>query len=319
MKKYVLMGIEIGITLFFVILLSYFMFNWLMNKVIHSKQEVFVPDVQGESLAKALDMLSEQDLALKKVGEEFNSSLPAKSVIRQNPLPGVSIRKDRAVKVVLSIGGEVEQVPDLIGKSLREAEIELRQIYLTLGEISYKYSLIFKKDEIVSHDPPPGSITDKGYLVNIVISRGMPPDSLVLMPDFSTKKISEAKIWAEQKSIKIDSIIEDYDSVANKDVIIEQEPKPDTVITEKGKINFVVGTRTEVYSNIGDKYFEYEVPKGSDDRKIKIVLKDENREKVLFQGKKNSGAKIKIPYNSTPNARIRVFVNGMLVDERSVE
>jgi hypothetical protein len=43
-----------------------------MNLAVHSKDEVLVPNVQGKSIAKAIDILAKYDLSMKKIGDEFS-------------------------------------------------------------------------------------------------------------------------------------------------------------------------------------------------------------------------------------------------------
>ena len=62
-----------GLALF---LLTYFLFSWTMETVIHNRKEVIVPDISGKSSASALQALSESNLALSIGGYEFNESVP---------------------------------------------------------------------------------------------------------------------------------------------------------------------------------------------------------------------------------------------------
>lgn len=318
MKKTLTTIIEMLLAVIVLLLISYYLFNWLMNSVIHIKEEVFVPDIQLLSLPKALDVLSEKNLAIRKIGEEFNRDIPAGTILKQNPLPGAAVRKDRAVKVVVSMGGEVKQVPELIGKSLRDAEIELRHANLTLGEISRRFSLKYNKDEVLKHDPPAGNLIEKDDLVNVVISKGLPPDTITLMPDFINSSIDDAEKWADEKYLRISSISEDRDSAAVMGVIVKQLPEPDSQVLSSTRIKFTVGTGVAGGDFAGDKVFEYAIPQGAGTREIKIVLKEKRAEKILFQGRRNPGTKISVPYSSAGSAHIRVFVNDILVDEKFI-
>ena len=200
-----------------------------------------------------------------------------------------------------------------------EAEIELRRFNLTLGEVSKVYSLKFKKDEVVSQDPGSGAVVEKDAIVNIVASDGKPPEGMVLMPDFGGAHIDDAKNWAEQNEIEITSIIEEQDSLAPAGMILRQEPDLDREIFEGTNIRFVVSSGDESESESEETIFEYSVPQGTSASEVRIVLKEKKTEKLLFKGKQNPGTKIRVPHSGAPGSKIRVFVNDILVDERTIK
>ena len=179
-----------------VLIAGYFVFNWMMSGIIHSRAEVMVPDLKGKSLAEAVTLLSPLNLGIKKESEEFDKDYPAGTVIRQNPLPGITVREGKIVRVTISQGGERLFVPDLTGQPARTAEIGIRSVGLNLGEESSRFSLSADKGNVVSQDPVAGTIVDKESLVNLVVSAGPPPDNVLLMPGFIGKKADDAVKWA---------------------------------------------------------------------------------------------------------------------------
>jgi serine/threonine-protein kinase len=230
----------------------------------------------------------------------------------------MTVRKDRAINVIVSNGSELKQVPDLIGKSLQESEIELRRVNLTLGEISRAYSLRFKKDEIMSHDPQTGKIVEKDELINVVVSDGMPPVGIMLMPDFVNSSIEDAKKWAIDNDFENIEISEDVSSFVAQGTIIDQKPRFDEKLSIRAKISFVVSAGTPAAGAAQGAVFEYAIPQGSGEREVKIIIKDRVSERMLFKGKQKPGTKLHIPYSAKGSAQIRVFVNDILVDERFI-
>ena len=65
--------------------------------------------------------------------------------------------------------------------------------------------------------------------------------------------------------------------------------------------------------------FYYEIPQGEEERQIRLVLIDENGEKELFQGSRAPGSKLEISIAPRGSARVRVFINNILVEEREVK
>ena len=161
----------VGLALF---ILTYALFSWTMETVIHNRKEVMVPDIAGKSSVNALQALSEMNLAMKIEGYEFNETVPIGTVLRQTPEAGATVREGKIVRVVFSQGGESVFTPNLIGLPLRNAELLLRQRQLVLGEVSESYSLKAEKGTVLSQDPKPELSVSKNTMVQVAVSAGAP-------------------------------------------------------------------------------------------------------------------------------------------------
>lgn len=298
---------------------AYFLFEWVMTGIIHSRKEVMVPDIKGKSLSEAVSLLSPLNLGIKKEDEEFDKDYPAGTVFRQNPLPGISVREGKIVRVTISQGGETIFVPDLLGQQARTAEINIRSQGLSLGEESSVFSLSVEKGSVVSQDPAAGEIVDKESLVNLIISAGIPPESMTLMPNFIGKDLSEAKSWSENKGISLTVNEEPAAGIADG-TVIRQEPGSDTDVTVSRKAGIVIATGSGAAAAFKGKTFYYEIPQGGGDRELRLVLMDDSGESEIFKGTKAPGSKLEIPLDpKVKSARVRVFINNILVEEREVK
>ncbi|MCL2334632.1 MAG: PASTA domain-containing protein [Endomicrobia bacterium] len=154
---------------------AYYSLNMVMTAVVHSKKEAALPDVKGKSIADALDTLSAAGFGMKKEGEEFNQNVAPGVVLRQSPPAGMSVKEGKVVKVTISRGSEMIYVPDLVGQTVRAADIALKSVKLMMGEISRQYSATAEKGMVLSQDPAAGTAADKDAVVNLVISDGPQP------------------------------------------------------------------------------------------------------------------------------------------------
>ena len=214
----------------------YIAFNGAIAIVIHSKNNVVVPDIQGKSSYEALTMVSAQGLGLKKESEEFNKSVPAGVVLRQNPLPGMMVKDGKVVRIILSQGGESSFVPDLIGQKSRSAALTIRSYGLVLGEESSRYSVVYDKDTVVAQDPPKGTSVDKDTMVNVVVSLGAPPQNVKLMPKFIGRKINDVTAWAENNDLSV-SVTKENVSSAASGTVLAQNPQADEDVTNAQHIS----------------------------------------------------------------------------------
>src|SRR5689334_2203923 len=84
--------IILGATVILVVGVVAFSINRIMITVLHSRPEVVVPRLEGKSLLEALNIVSHMDLSIQQEATEFDESLPAGTIIRQQPPPGMNVR-----------------------------------------------------------------------------------------------------------------------------------------------------------------------------------------------------------------------------------
>ncbi|MDR3071824.1 MAG: PASTA domain-containing protein [Endomicrobium sp.] len=222
-----------------------FALNMIMTALIHSKKEIKTPDIVGKSLYDALEELSSKGFGLKKEGEEINEGIPAGIILRQNPPAGMIVRVGKIIKITISQGGKIVYVPDLVGQTIRSADIALRYSTLVMGEVLKKFSIVMEKGVIISQDIAAGTKVDKDSVVNVVVSDGFPPEGMILMPDFINKNVEEAKIWASRYDIIVNIKSEEVLNV-NPNTVIRQYPQPDDDVTDAKIINLSIASRDAV-------------------------------------------------------------------------
>ena len=309
-QKIIILGVA-GLVIISVLL------NWAMSSFVHAKKEIMIPDLKGKSITDAVNALSLLNLGLRKEGEEIDETIPAGIIVRQSPPAGLAVREGKIIKVTLSQGGKVIYVPSVAGQMARSAEVALRSAGLVIGEETTKYSLIGKKDEVLSQDPAAGQSVERDTMVNMVISMGAPPQEIKLMPDWTGKNAAEADRWASANGIKLE-IRKEKSATVSVGTVLHQEPAPDADISESRQAVVYVSGEGSMQAAIS-KMFYYEVPQGGGDRAMRLVLQDDAGENEIFKGSRAPGSKLEIPVNPKGNARVRVFINGILVEEREVK
>ncbi|MCR4662375.1 MAG: PASTA domain-containing protein [Endomicrobiaceae bacterium] len=314
MKKFFLFIIKFVVILAILAVAGYYSFNVLMSAFVREKSEVLVPDLQGKNLVECLDMLSQSKLALMKEGSEFNQDIPAGIVIRQVPPAGMNVKEGKVIKIVISQGGEIVYVPDLKGQTIRAATISLRSLGLVLGELTKKSSAKYEEGIVLSQDPAAGSTIEKDSSVNVLVSNGAPADGTVLMPDWCGKPAEEAKKWAIDENYDVE-VISKRTSLANPGEVFKQNPKFDERIKKDTKITFYVADENSSLV-LADKIFEYVVPEGNENKRIRLVLNDESGERDIFNGIRGPKTTISVPVKVNGKATVKVFINNISIEER---
>jgi serine/threonine-protein kinase len=302
------------------LVLAWFALQWGLEGVIHSRKTQTVPDLHGRSLSAALDLIAPLNLGIRKSGTEFDASVPIASVLRQDPPAGTTVREGKIIKVVVSEGGETVLAPAIVGLPLRNAEMLLRQAQLGLGEVTESYSLKLDKGNVISQDPKPEASVERNALVNVIVSGGAPPAGLVLMPDFQRKNISEAREWAAQNNLQITEA-KDNSALFPGGTILTQVPAPDAPVKPETKIAFTISGRPAAKGEQAEqaaKTFHYELAQGGSESTVRIVVVDKYGERELFNGVRKPGSKIDVPLQQAGSARVKIFVNGILTEERDL-
>ena len=105
--------IVVLLMLFFLVALIFVSADWVMGALVHTRQEVTVPDITNKPITTALNSLASVNLALKQAGVEYAEGVPPGSVLRQIPSAGTTVREGRIIRVWISQGDEMVFVPSV--------------------------------------------------------------------------------------------------------------------------------------------------------------------------------------------------------------
>jgi serine/threonine-protein kinase len=165
---------KICIFLFFIIVCIslYVSINIIMESLVHDKTKIKIPNLVGKNLYSALEETKLYKIGLTYNSYEFSNIYPYGIILRQDPIAGIVVNEGKIVKVVISNGIETVCVPNLIGHSIRSAEIILKRFSLTIGNVSREYSNNVDKNIVIYQDIEPETIVNKNMAINIVVSDG---------------------------------------------------------------------------------------------------------------------------------------------------
>ncbi len=156
---------------------------------IHGR-EVDMPNLVGKSAADAQTILTARGLRMK-IADRVYSDIPTNQVVRQSPPAGMRMKVAQQAHVVLSLGTRKVTIPELEGKSLRVARIELLRAGLQVGEISSAYLSNTQTEAVVLQDPRPGGGAASPH-VNLLVSAG-PREPAYVMPFLVGLNVAEAQ------------------------------------------------------------------------------------------------------------------------------
>jgi serine/threonine-protein kinase len=158
-------------------------------------------------------------------------------VLEQDPAPRTRIVKGGTIWLVLSLGPERHEVPDLAGRSYREAVDELEKRKLGHKRTD-RYSDSVPKGHVISVKPRPGTVVRPNHTVTLVVSKGQAP---VTVPDVRGEHVDDARAALEDEGLTV--VVKNS---ASKDVeadhVISQDPPAGTGVAEGHSVTLVVST-----------------------------------------------------------------------------
>lgn len=153
-------------------------FIWLdvqVNKLfkVTPAAQASVPDLLGKTRQEAEDILKDLKIVVGNVTEEVpaDPTVQEGTVIKQNPVPHSSMPKDGAVNFTIASRKGVT-VPNLIGKSRKEAESMLKDAKLTPGNVAEEVQddAAVQEDTVIKQKPAPDSNIDAGGAVDLTVA-----------------------------------------------------------------------------------------------------------------------------------------------------
>jgi serine/threonine-protein kinase len=164
-------------------------------------REVSVPDVTSKNVNDARSILQGRRLGMEVEDRVYNT-LPQDSVVRQSPPANMRVKVGQVAHVVLSLGPQKATVPQLVGTSLRAAQIELLRGQIQGGEISSVYLPDGPAETVVQQDPAAGQTDVTSSHLNMLVSLGARPP-VYLMPEVTGLPIGEAQARLSSAGLKV--------------------------------------------------------------------------------------------------------------------
>ncbi|MBN2542001.1 PASTA domain-containing protein [bacterium] len=228
------LGIVVGVLAFNYVVMPFF---------VGRGKTIEIPNVIGMDYVRAESLLTSLEFRIEKMDEEFSDSIPEGHVTTQIPHPQSYAKKGRMVRVSVSLGGEMIPVPDLVGFSLRQAEIRLERQELTAGEIDEEYSGTIFKDNVISTDPIAGELVPPGTAVDLTISLGR-KSYHVNVPNFIGRQVEEVEELAENAGIKVVINYRKIPAVA-PNTIYQQSETPGTTVPRGTEVVLIANMKEE--------------------------------------------------------------------------
>ncbi len=154
------------------VVLSFLVMWWLKGTTNHG-QKIEVPSLSKLSLDLVEDKLDEMDLRYEILDSaNYNPDFPKYSVIEQIPKAGKYVKEDRKIYLYLNPSGYRKiQVPNVIGRTRRQAEPTLLAMGFEIGKISYRPDISDQVKELryKGERLEPGTEIQKTAVIDLIV------------------------------------------------------------------------------------------------------------------------------------------------------
>ncbi|MEK7729433.1 MAG: PASTA domain-containing protein [candidate division KSB1 bacterium] len=203
--------------------------------------EVEMPNVTTMRYEDAIRPLHEAGLLLIKEEERYSKEYPNGYVIEQNPPPHTRVKPGRRVYVVVSRGEKRVLMPNLIGRSPRDAELILRNHRLELGAIEQDFSSTYLPGEVMRQSVPPNAEVTTNTRVNITISSGGEPSQFIV-PALEGRIFNDALKRIKEAGLRVGQITYTIAPDLLPDTVIRQMPSPNSVVEKDSAVDLELST-----------------------------------------------------------------------------
>jgi beta-lactam-binding protein with PASTA domain len=195
-------------------ILVFFVFFFMLDMITRHGKYLRVPDVKGKSLPDAVKFLEDAGFEVIVQDSVYYDTIPALTILKQFPDPDATVKVNRTIYLTVNrLIAPVISMPNLLGMSFRNAEMELRTRGLKLGDTTFVPDIARNavKDQLVNGvSIRPGSDVPMGSIVSLVLGAGIGSEDMPV-PDLFGMTYDEAKAMMEASGINLGVVLLDPD------------------------------------------------------------------------------------------------------------
>lgn len=187
-----------------------FVFFQSLEYFTHHGTYLKIPDIKGKNIDEATKLLEQQGFEVVVQDSVYYDTIPKLTVVKQFPEPDASVKVNRTVYLTVNRAiPPIIEMPNLVGMSFRNADIEMRARGLKLGDTSYKPDIA--KNAVLDQlfkgaDIKPGTKIEVGSTISLVLGAGLGNEDMAV-PDLFGMTYEEAKTYLEANGIMLGSVV----------------------------------------------------------------------------------------------------------------
>ena len=191
-----------------------------------------VPSVVGQNATAAKKILEDKGFHVALQDSVYVDSVAKLAVVRQSPEPDAIVKQGRTIYLTINrSSAPMVDMPNLVGFSIRSAEMYLQSLGLKLGMINYKPDIARNavlEQTLNDIEVKPGAKIPLGSSIGLVLGSGVGGGDFEV-PNLIGMTLVEAKNWLTSLSLNIGSIIP-VGTIADTNAAFIVKQSPDVYI-----------------------------------------------------------------------------------------
>ena len=232
------LAVRIYVALIALLLVVLLMDMFIMPWIVHSRGEIAVPNVLGMPVNRAWETLEQRGLAPVIRDTASSDNIKPGRVTYQNPNGSDIVREGRNVYLTVSGGMAQIQVPNLRGRSLRDAKITLERMELRLGTVSYVPSDM-PVETAAMQAVAAGRRISKAVPIDISASNG-PLQAQVDVPNVVGLSLDEAQRRLAEAGLRVGAMSSKASKTLVPNTVLGQSPQAGDKVDANTPIDLVV-------------------------------------------------------------------------------
>lgn len=207
--------------------------------------EVRVPDVSGETLEDAIEILLAEGLEAGDETEVENDEVEANHIISTSPKAGRSVKKGTAVNLTVSMGPKEVELDNYVGKNIDV----VKRLLGNLGfaeeniKVTEEYSDTVPSGDVIEQSPTDNStLVPSKTTVKLTVSKG---SQKIELDDLSHYNEAALKGYASKTGFNITVSERVYSDTVNEGLVIRQDPAPHTKLSKGSTVKVVISKGKE--------------------------------------------------------------------------
>jgi eukaryotic-like serine/threonine-protein kinase len=202
-------------------------------------EEFPLPQIVGKSESEAEDILAKQHLSLQVAGREYSANRPEGVILSQLPEAGMPVKAGRSIKVIISAGVRISEVPNVVGLPLEQAIMALQKNGFSVGEIYYTRADSLPPDAVVESIPTKGTPLPLNSKVSLAVSQAGGGET-VPMPQLIGMPLSRARTILDNLNVSISEITRVKDTLYLPETVLDQTPTRNAPLMRGDQVRLTV-------------------------------------------------------------------------------
>jgi beta-lactam-binding protein with PASTA domain len=191
-----------------------FLFLQTLNFWTNHGEYLRVPEVKGKTLGEATEFLEKMGFEIIIQDSIYQDTMPPLAVLKQFPEADATVKVNRTVYLTINRATPpLVDMPNLVGMSFRNAELELKAKGLKLGDTTYVPDIAKNavKDQVMGGGSlRPGTKIPMGSVISLVLGAGIGSEEIPV-PDLFGMPYIEALTLLEANGINLGVVLPDAD------------------------------------------------------------------------------------------------------------